>query len=329
MKDSTLKNKVRKLATLVGNTPIRKLWLTPHRFVYMKEEGKNPAGSIKDRPALNMLLQAILKDEVTQDTIVAESTSGNTGIGLAWVCHELGLEYHNYSPRSLSKQKRAILAGFGATMFFSEGGTDDATKMLRARVAVDPTLYYWASQFTNENNWRAHLEHTAPELLRQLPATQEVWVAFGSGGTSTGFAHALKGTGVDLRVVQNTVNRARRVEGMRNLAWISKPPIADLDVIGRNNLYSTNPDTLTNLAQRIYQYNDGFVVGPTTAAVITQAEHSAATEIAVVSADNGDRYPNWVAQITQKAPTHKKHQLSHNNPLKPLGRPVPATLVSG
>lgn len=302
MKNSTLQNKVLKLATLVGNTPIRKLWLTPHRFLYMKEEGKNPAGSIKDRPALNMLLHAILNGEVTQDTVVAESTSGNTGIGLAWVCHELGIEYHNYSPRSLSAQKRAILADFGANMFFSDGGTDDATKMLRARVAVEPDLYYWASQFTNDNNWRAHLEHTAPELLRQLPSVQEVWVAFGSGGTSTGFAHALNGTGVELRVVQNTLNRARRVEGMRNLAWISKPPIADLDAIGRNNLYSTDPDILIDLAQRIYQYNDGFVVGPTTAAVITQAEKSEAEERVVVSADNGDRYPDWVEKIAGYAP---------------------------
>ena len=298
MKDYKLQHNVSKLAELVGNTPIRKLWLTPNTFLYMKEEGRNPAGSIKDRPAFNMLLHAIRSGEVTSDTVVAESTSGNTGIGLAWVCHQLGIEYHNYSPRSLSKQKRTILDGFNAKMFFSEGGTDEATKMLRARVQQDPGFYFWASQFTNDNNWRAHLENTAPELLRQRPDAQEVWVAFGSGGTSTGFAHALKGTGVALRVVQNTVDRARRVEGMRNLAWISKPPIADLDAIGRDNLYSTDPDALIDLARRIYHYN-GFVVGPTTAAVMTQAERSEAAVRVVVSADNGDRYPDWMEQITK------------------------------
>ena len=138
MKDYTLQNKALKLSTLVGNTPIRKLWITPYRFLYIKEEGKNPAGSIKDRPALNMLLQAILDGEVTQDTVVAESTSGNTGIGLAWVSHELGLAYHNYSPKSLSIQKRAILEDFGAELFFADGGTDEATRMLRARLEADP-----------------------------------------------------------------------------------------------------------------------------------------------------------------------------------------------
>ncbi len=302
MQVSTLQNKVLNLSTLVGNTPIRKLWLTPHRAVYMKEEGKNPAGSIKDRPALNMLLHAILNGDVTQDTIVAESTSGNTGIGLAWVCHELGLEYHNYSPNSLSEQKRAILEDFGAQLFFADGGTDEATALLRTRLEAEPEMYYWASQFTNDNNWRAHLEGTAPEVLRQVPQVEQVWVAFGSGGTSTGFAHALNGTGVDLRVVQNTLNRARRVEGMRNLAWISKPPIADLDAIGRKNLYSADPDRLLDLAQRVCLYNDGFIVGPTTAAVLTQAEHSEAREIVVVSADNGDRYPDWVEKVTGDTP---------------------------
>ncbi len=294
----SLSNKVQKLATQVGNTPIRKLWLTPQRFIYMKEEGKNPAGSIKDRPALNMLLHAILNGEVTQGTVIAESTSGNTGIGLAWVCHELGLEYHNYSPSSLSGQKRDILADFGAHLFFSEGGTDDATKMLKAKIEEDPNFYFWVSQFTNDNNWRAHLDHTAPEVLRQVPHVQEVWVAFGSGGTSTGFAHALKNTGVKLQVVQNTLLREQRVEGMRNLAWISKPPIADLDAIGQDNMYNTDPETLIDLAERIYQYNDGFIVGPTTAAVITQAERSQAKDLVVVSADNGSRYLDWAKQIS-------------------------------
>ena len=297
MNHSNLKSRAVKLSTLVGNTPVRKLWLTGDRFIYMKEEGQNPAGSIKDRPALNMLLNAILAGDVTQDTVVAESTSGNTGIGLAWVCHELGLEYHNYSPNTLSKLKRAILEDFGANLFYAEGGTDEATAMLRERMEADPGGYFWASQFTNDDNWRAHLENTAPELLQQLPQVEQVWVAFGSGGTSTGFAHALNGTGVDLQVVQNTLDRELRVEGMRNLAWISKPPIADLDAIGRDNMSSADPDALLDVARRIYQYNDGFVVGPTTAAVITQAERSSASEIAVVSPDNGDRYPDWVEEV--------------------------------
>jgi cysteine synthase len=304
IKDNNLLANVTKLATLVGNTPIRKLWITPNRFLYMKEEGQNPAGSIKDRPALNMLLRAIQNGDVTRDTIVAESTSGNTGIGLAWVSAELGLTYHNYSPKSLSQQKRAILEGYGAHLFFSDGGTDEATKLLKSTLESDSRLIYWVSQFTNDNNWRAHYENTAPELLRQLPDVQEVWVAFGSGGTSTGFAHALRGSGVHLRAVQNTLERAKRVEGMRNLAWISKPPIADLDAIGRKNMYSTDPDALVDLAKRIYEYNDGFVVGPTTAAIMTQAQLSPAQRVAVVSADNGNRYPDWMQQITGAASAH-------------------------
>lgn len=266
--------------------------------IFLKEEGQNPAGSIKDRPALNMVLNAIHDGEITPDTVVAESTSGNTGIGMAWVCSELGLEYHNYSPATLSDKKRGLLEGYGAKLFFSDGGTDEATKMLKGRIEEDPDFYFWASQFTNDNNWRAHTLNTAPELLRQVPNADEVWVAFGSGGTSTGFAYALRGTKVALRVVQNTLDRAKRVEGMRNLAWISKPPIADLDAIGQANMYDTDPEPLVDLARRVYERNDGFILGTTTAAVLTQAQHSKADCVVVVSADNGDRYPDWVEQVT-------------------------------
>lgn len=293
----SLDKKVSRLATLVGNTPIRELRISENRTIFIKEEGGNPAGSIKDRPAFNMIYRAIQAGLVKPDSVVAESTSGNTGIGVAWVCSELGLEYHNYSPGTLSPKKRGLLEGYGAKLFFSEGGTDEATKLLKARIEADPDYYFWTSQFTNENNWRAHTDFTAPELLRQVPDVDEVWVAFGSGGTSTGFAYALQGTGVALRVVQNTLDRAKRVEGMRNLAWISKPPIADLNAIGRGNMYNTDPDTLLDVAKRVYYYNDGFVVGTTTAAILTQAERSAAPNIVVVSPDNGERYPDWVADV--------------------------------
>lgn len=297
MQSDNLDKEVNKLVSLIGNTPIHKIRIDDNKHLLMKEEGKNPAGSIKDRPALNMLFHAIKSNLVTPGTVVAESTSGNTGIGLAWVCSELGLEYHNYSPKTLSAQKRAILSSYGAHLFFAEGGTDEATKMLSAVVEENPGRYFWPSQFTNDNNWRAHLENTGPELLRQLPNADEVWVAFGSGGTSTGFAHALNGTGVDLRVVQNTLDREKRVEGMRNLAWISKPPIADLDAIGRTNMYSADPDTVLELARTIYSGNNGFIVGPTTAAIMTQAVRSKAPNVVVVSPDNGERYPDWVKQV--------------------------------
>lgn len=297
MKNKNLIERVLKLAPLVGNTPVHKIRIDDERSVYLKEEGRNPAGSIKDRPALNMLLHAIAQGLVTPDTVVAESTSGNTGIGLAWVCSELGLEYHNYSPKTLSTRKRKILRGYDAHLFFAEGGTDEATKMLQQVMKENPHTYFWPSQFTNDNNWRAHYEHTAPEVLRQVPDVDEVWVAFGSGGTSTGFAYALHGTGVDLRVVQNTQDREKRVEGMRNLAWISKPPIADLDAIGRDNMYSADPDVLLEVAQRVYVQNEGFILGPTTAAVMTQALTSEAPTVVVVSADNGDRYPEWAVKV--------------------------------
>jgi len=285
----------------VGNTPVCQVQIAPERAVWLKFESENPSGSIKVRPAAHMLHQALLTGDYKSGMIVAESTSGNTGIGVAWVCQQLDIEYHNYSPKSLSEQKRQMLTNYGAKLFFADGGTDEATKALEKTLANEPDKYYWPSQFTNENNWRSHLKFTAPELLAQIPNVQEIWCGFGSGGTSTGFAHTLSDTNVALRVVQNTCDRSKRVEGMRNLAWISKPPIADLDAIGKENLFDADPDTLLPLAQYIYQANAGFVVGPTTAAILTKAVESVAETIAIVAPDNGVRYPKWVVQVTGRA----------------------------
>lgn len=296
----------------VGNTPVCQLQIEPDRTVWLKFESENPSGSIKVRPAAHMMHQAIRNNDFAPNMIVAESTSGNTGIGVAWVCHQLGIEYHNYSPKSLSAQKREMLNSYGAKLFFADGGTDQATQLLKETMAANPDKYFWPSQFTNDNNWRSHSIYTAPELLKQVPDVEEVWCGFGSGGTSTGFAHALANTDVALRVVQNTVDRAKRVEGMRNLAWISKPPIADLDAIGEENMYSADPDALLPLAQYIYEANAGFIVGPTTAAILTQAIKSKASCIVIVSPDNGVRYPEWVEQVTAQskgtAPHHRHNK---------------------
>lgn len=281
------------------NTPVREVEIAPGKVVFIKLEGTNETGSIKVRPAANMLYHAAKDGLLHPEIIVVESTSGNTGIGVAWVCQQLGIEYHNFSPDTLSQQKREKLTEYGARLMFSSGGTDEATAHLKRVLADHPDRYYWPSQFTNNNNWRAHLEQTVPELLKQVPHVQHVFCGFGSGGTATGTAHALKDTGIKLSVVQNTEERAKRVEGMRNLAWISKPDIADMDVIGWENMYSADPDTILPIAKYIYENNDQLLVGPTTAAILTHTVLSKDAHIAVISPDNGERYPKWVDQVTE------------------------------
>lgn len=282
---------------LTLNTPVREVKIAPNRIVHIKLEGENQTGSIKVRPAVSMLYHAAKTGELHPKMIVCESTSGNTGIGVAWVCQQLGIEYHNFSPDTLSQQKREMLIEYGAKLRFSSGGTDEATAHLQEVLKSDPEKYYWPSQFTNSNNWRAHLEYTIPELLRDVPQVQRVYCGFGSGGTATGSAHALAGTGIKLIVVQNTEERAKRVEGMRNLAWISKPLIADMDLIGWDNMRSADPDTILPIGRYIYENNDGLLVGPTTAAILTETVRSSEEHVAVISPDGGERYPKWVEQV--------------------------------
>lgn len=299
VKESLAKQINREILPQTQNTPMLTVEITPGRVVHLKLEGANETGSIKVRPAANMLYHAAKDGALRPGIIVAESTSGNTGIGVAWVCQQLGIEYHNFSPDTLSQQKREKLTEYGAKLMFSSGGTDEATAHLKQVLADQSDRYYWPSQFTNNNNWRAHLEHTVPELLRQGPQVQHIFCGFGSGGTATGTAHALRGTGIKWSVVQNTEERAKRVEGMRNLAWISKPDIADMDAIGWENMYSAAPETILPLAKYIYENNDALLVGPTTAAILTRTVLCEDEHIAVISPDNGERYPKWVKQVTE------------------------------
>lgn len=291
----TLLEQAESIIPLTQNTPVIPVMLRRRSLVLIKFEGRNNLSqSIKDRPAINMITEAIRNKELTRGMTLIESTSGNTGIGVAAVCQRLGFHYINFSPSSLSSHKRAMLELFGAEIELSEGGTDEATRALERAFAADLKRYYWTGQFTNDNNWIAHEKWTGPEIDAQAQKTEEVWCGFGSGGTSRGLAQHFLYRPTSVHVVQNTLDRKKRVEGMRNLAWISKPPIVDIDLIGEDNMYSADPARIHEIAKEVRDDNDGLLLAPTTAAVLTIAEKSQAAKIVVVSADDGGRYGEWI-----------------------------------
>lgn len=279
-------------------TPIRTIRLSERQEVILKLEGANQSGSIKDRAAYNMLLTAAANNELHADTIVAESTSGNTGVALAYYCRQLGIEYHNYSPNSLSPVKRNLLESYGAKIFGCDGGTDEATKMLREVIDDDPDTFFWPSQFENQANPQAHTIWTGPEILQQVPDVETVACAFGSGGTATGLARVAYWHNFGIFCVQNTDCRDDRVEGMRNLNWISKPAIADIWLIqAQGEMVSAIAEELLPVARQVRDLNDGLIVAPTTAAILTQVMGRDLGKTVVVSPDDGERYPEWVGEV--------------------------------
>lgn len=191
---------------LIGNTPLYKLNIqTGGAEVWIKLEGNNPGGSIKDRTAWGMLKFAEAGGRLKDNTVLVEPTSGNTGIGLALLGRALGLKVVLTMPESMSVERRKILSSFGAELVLTPasegmGGAVEASEQILASDANAIVL----NQFSNPGNPWAHENTTGPEILEQLPKDKKLaaFVAsFGTGGTITGIGRALRKQWPDVQIV--------------------------------------------------------------------------------------------------------------------------------
>src|SRR6185369_10302636 len=148
------------LATLCNNPYVR---------IMAKLEGNNPGGSVKDRPARQMILAAEASGELTADKIILEPTSGNTGIALAMIAAARGYRIKLVMPACVSVERRSVLEAYGAEIVLSPGceATDGAIRLAHKILAGDPERYYMPNQYSNPHNVLAHYETTAPEIWRQ------------------------------------------------------------------------------------------------------------------------------------------------------------------
>lgn len=194
------------LLSLIGNTPLYKLKKeTGGADVWIKLEGSNPGGSIKDRAVWGMLKKAELDGELKSNTVLVEPTSGNTGIGLALLGKALGLRVILTMPESMSAERRTILSSFGAELILTpakegmQGSVNAACELLAKEKNA-----LMLDQFSNEGNPWAHKMTTGPEILSQMPYGKKVgaFVAgFGTGGTVSGVGKALRREFPDVRII--------------------------------------------------------------------------------------------------------------------------------
>ena len=182
------------MTELIGNTPLVKINKLSSANILAKVESFNPAGSIKDRPALNMIEKAEQEGLINKDTIIIEPTSGNTGIGLAMVCAIKGYKMILTMPETMSLERRKLLKAYGAELVLTDG-----SKGMQGAVdkAIELSQKYPNSfipqQFDNLANPEAHIKTTAEEIWRDTDGKVDVIVAgVGTGGTITGIAKGLK-----------------------------------------------------------------------------------------------------------------------------------------
>src|SRR5919204_3116224 len=186
------------LAT-IGNTPLIRLEKIPAGLpgieICAKAEYFNPGGSVKDRAALNMVLDGERSGKLNHNRIILDSTSGNTGIAYAMIGANRGYKVKLVLPANASEERKRVLKAYGAEMVFSDAaeGSDGAIRMVRQIYMADPARYFYPDQYNNPANWKAHFEGTAVEIIEQTDGRITHFVAaMGTSGSFTGTSRRLK-----------------------------------------------------------------------------------------------------------------------------------------
>ena len=198
--------KEKSIGRIVGQTPLLGLDYLSRRYdaqVYAKAEFLNPMGSVKDRVALEMIERAFERGEIDENTVVAEATSGNTGIGLAGVCAARGLKLIVVMPESMSPERRKILRFLGAELRLTDASAGmEGTLEELERIAGSYENIFFPRQFENPDNPNAHYRTTGPEVFEAMEGDIDIFVcAVGTGGTISGTGRYLKERIPKLRIV--------------------------------------------------------------------------------------------------------------------------------
>jgi cysteine synthase len=290
---------------LIGNTPlvdISSLSPSPSARLYIKLEGQNPGGSVKDRVALSLIEQAE-RDGILipgkPDQILMEPSSGNTGIGLAMVCRVKGYHLKVVMPTNVSIERRQLLELWGAEIIESPGseGSNGAVRMAR-QLANEHPEWTFLYQYGNPANPKAHYEGTGPEILRDLPEVTHFVAGLGTSGTLLGVGRYLReqrGDAVQIWAVEPP--SGEMVDGLRNLDDGYIPPIFEelggAELLDRKTV--VRPKESIEWTRRLTDV--GIFAGISSGAAVAGAIKCALSlpegkeaDIVVVSADGGWKY---------------------------------------
>jgi cysteine synthase B len=286
----------------IGNTPLLDLSSLAHQSgvpshvsVYAKAEWFNPGGSVKDRAALRIVQDAEASGALTREKILIDSTSGNTGIAYALIGAAKGYQVHLVMPANVSAERKALARAYGASLIESNPleGSDGAIRLVRDIVAEEPERYFYADQYNNPSNWRAHYDTTGPEIWRQAHGRVTHFVAgLGTTGTFTGVGRYLKciDPSVQLVAVQPE-DELQVIEGLKHLETAIVPGIYD-EALADAQL-RIGIDAAWDVARRLGR-EAGLFVGLSAGAAVTAAfEVAGELEQGVVVTllpDDGSKY---------------------------------------
>jgi cysteine synthase B len=199
--------------------------------MWVKLEGQNPTGSVKDRIALAMVEAGEASGDLTEDKVILEPTSGNTGIALAMVCKLRGYRFTAVMPDNASAERVQLLRAFGADIIFSDGAKGTNGSVALAQELSDEDKYFMPFQYGNRANLLAHYNGTGQEILDELPQIKAFVAGLGTGGTLMGVGKRLKEHDPSIRIVAAEPELGELVYGLRSLEDGYIPPLFDPDML--------------------------------------------------------------------------------------------------
>jgi S-sulfo-L-cysteine synthase (O-acetyl-L-serine-dependent) len=279
----------------VGQTPLVRLQRLPgdtDNSILAKLEGNNPAGSVKDRPALSMILRAEARGEIHPGDTLIEATSGNTGIALAMAAAIRGYRMILVMPEHMSVERRAVMRAFGAEIRLTprEGSMEAAIDLANAIEAAGEGRRL--DQFSNPDNPRAHFETTGPEIWRDTAGRVTHFVsAMGTTGTIMGTGRYLKQQNPGVEIVGVQPDEGSSIPGIRRWPRAYLPKIYDPAGVDRiiDVSQAEAEQTMRDLAAREGIFGGVSSGGAVAAALRLSREVSGATIVAIIC-DRGDRY---------------------------------------
>lgn len=273
----------------VGNTPLVRLEKMAGEFdgieIYAKAEYFNPAGSVKDRPALNMILDGERTGRLSGGRILLDATSGNTGIAYSMIGAVKGFKVRLCIPENASEERKRVLKAYGADLIFTDPaeGSDGAIRKCREIYETDPDRYFYPDQYSNPANWKAHFYTTAAEIMAQTEGRITHFVAsMGTSGTFMGVARRLHRDMPGVRCISAQPSSGfHGLEGLKHMPTALVPAIYD-ESVADGNLWIETEDAY-RMVRRLAR-EEGLLVGLSAGANVV-----AARQVAGQIAEQGNR----------------------------------------
>ncbi len=291
--------KMESIVEAVGNTPLVRLRAmekeSPGVKIYLKLEYANPGGSVKDRPARQMMVDAIEDGRLTSDKILIDATSGNTGVAYSLLGAAMGYRIALVMPSNVSKARKDIIEAFGTEIIYSDPmeGSDGAIREVRRLVAEEPDRYFYPDQYSNPSNPRAHYLGTGQEILDQVGDEITHFVAsLGTSGTCMGTTRRLREHSRKIECIAlEPAEALHGLEGLKHMGSSIVPEIFDPKV--PDEILPVGTETSWDMSDRLAAEEGlhvGYSTGANVAGVLEVAKRIEEGCIVTIACDRGDRY---------------------------------------